>query len=134
MHIDFGFFFASAPRGAFETAPFKMTDDYVQCLGGTRSSLFRRFRRLFVKGFLAARKHREQIFSMVQMMYAGNAALACFGGKDVDAICGELRERMVPGLSTGGVINHCHALIHVANGSFTTRCYDRYQYCCTGVH
>ena len=42
MHIDFGFLLSSAPgKGIkFEQAPFKMTDEYVDCLGGAKSDAF----------------------------------------------------------------------------------------------
>ena len=41
----------------FETAPFKLTSEYVALMGGVRSATFARFRELVIKGFLAARKH-----------------------------------------------------------------------------
>ena len=39
MHIDFGFFLSNAPgKGLqFETAPFKLTWEQVEVLGGARS-------------------------------------------------------------------------------------------------
>jgi len=49
-HIDFGFFLSNAPgKGlAFENpVPFKLLTEYIEVLGGVRSSLFQKFRRLF---------------------------------------------------------------------------------------
>ena len=49
-HIDFGFFFTNAPgKGlAFENpVPFKLLTEYIEVLGGVRSALFQKFRRLF---------------------------------------------------------------------------------------
>jgi len=42
MHIDFGFLLSSAPgKGIqFEKAPFKLTEEYVSCLGGVKSEAF----------------------------------------------------------------------------------------------
>lgn len=36
----------------FESAPFKLTNEYVELLGGTHSPLFRYFRYLLVRGFV----------------------------------------------------------------------------------
>lgn len=39
MHIDFGFYLSNAPgKGVkFESAPFKLTEEQVEVLGGDRS-------------------------------------------------------------------------------------------------
>ena len=47
VHIDFGFMISNAPgKIAFEQAPFKLTDEMVEVIGGERSSGFRQFRKL----------------------------------------------------------------------------------------
>jgi len=48
MHIDFGFFLSNAPgKGVkFERAPFKLTAEHVNVLGGNRSYAFAEFREL----------------------------------------------------------------------------------------
>ena len=57
LHIDFGFMLSNSPRNlGFETAPFKLTEDFVEVLDGRDSDLFRYFKSLLLKGFLAARK------------------------------------------------------------------------------
>ncbi len=57
MHIDFGFMLSNSPRNlGFETAPFKLTEDFIDMLDGRDSDLFRYFEALLLKGFLAARK------------------------------------------------------------------------------
>ena len=45
----------------FEAAPFKLTLDYVEVLGGVESDAFLEFKRLFHEGFEAARKHCDRI-------------------------------------------------------------------------
>ena len=57
MHIDFGFFLSNSPGGNlnFESAPFKLTHEYVELLGGAKSPLFRYFRYLLVRGFVEVR-------------------------------------------------------------------------------
>ena len=45
IHIDFGFILSNSPGNAnFESAPFKLTNEFVQVLGGPDAPLFRRFR------------------------------------------------------------------------------------------
>ena len=46
VHIDFGFLLSNSPGGNinFESAPFKLTSEYVQLMGGARSPTFARFR------------------------------------------------------------------------------------------
>ena len=55
IHIDFGFILGIAPGGKFslETAPFKLTAEMADVLGGEHSILFSEFRMLLVQGFLA---------------------------------------------------------------------------------
>lgn len=133
VHIDFGFLLTNSPGNAnFETAPFKLTSEYIEVLGGVRSSLFRRFRALFIRGFLAVRKHRDELLILVEMMLAGNEHLPCFCARP-HAVVTELKERLRPDLSLRGCVDYCHRLIHSANNNWTTRWYDGYQYCCVGV-
>jgi phosphatidylinositol 4-kinase len=46
MHIDFGFLLSNAPgKGIkFEQAPFKLTNEQVEVLGGTESKKFKEYR------------------------------------------------------------------------------------------
>ena len=55
IHIDFGFILGIAPGGKFslETAPFKLTAEMAEVLGGEHSILFSEFRMLLVQGLLA---------------------------------------------------------------------------------
>jgi phosphatidylinositol kinase/protein kinase (PI-3 family) len=51
IHIDFGFLLTNAPgKGLkFERAPFKLTNDFVDVLGGTKSAGFRKYRELMIE-------------------------------------------------------------------------------------
>lgn len=55
MHIDFGFLLSNSPgKGIkFELAPFKLTEEMVEVLGGIGSKKFREFRELMKFGFMA---------------------------------------------------------------------------------
>ena len=51
IHIDFGFLLSNAPgKGIkFENAPFKLTKEMVDTLGGVNSKYFSKFRKLLWK-------------------------------------------------------------------------------------
>jgi phosphatidylinositol 4-kinase B len=54
-HIDFGFLLSNAPgKGVrMESAPFKLTQEFVDVLGGQNSKKFEDFRKRMAKGFQA---------------------------------------------------------------------------------
>ena len=54
VHIDFGFFLTSSPGGVnFENAPFKLTKEYVDIMGGIDSEMFAYFKVLLTEAFFA---------------------------------------------------------------------------------
>lgn len=72
VHIDFGFFLGNAPGKGIELenkVPFKLMSEHIEILGGVDSDLFKKFRELFYKGFMALRKHSDRILLLVKMMY-----------------------------------------------------------------
>ncbi|PVV00918.1 hypothetical protein BB560_004686 [Smittium megazygosporum] len=80
IHIDFGFMLNNSPGAiGFETAPFKLTSEYVDlltCNMGIESELFTEFKLLLKTGFLALRKHSDYFISLVQMV-AKNSTMPC---------------------------------------------------------
>mmetsp|Transcript_17408 Transcript_17408/g.22768 ORF Transcript_17408/g.22768 Transcript_17408/m.22768 type:complete len:838 (-) Transcript_17408:1408-3921(-) len=133
IHIDFGFILSNSPGNMnFESSPFKLTNEFVQLLGGPDSALFSRFRKLCCQGFLAARKRREEIILLVEMMRAGNEHLPCFkaGGEETVRA---LSERFQPGLSKTGCVDFVNNLIDTSMNHWRTRWYDRYQRCMVGI-
>jgi phosphatidylinositol 4-kinase len=73
MHIDFGFFLSNAPgKGVkFEKAPFKLTAELVEVLGGDRSVAFAEYRELMKQGFLALQENAHKIIIIIEMMFMG---------------------------------------------------------------
>ena len=73
FHIDFGFIFGDSPgfNMNFENAPFKLTKEYVNLMGGLDSITFKRFEDLLVNGFLALAKHQDEIIAVVDLFYMG---------------------------------------------------------------
>jgi phosphatidylinositol kinase/protein kinase (PI-3 family) len=69
IHIDFGFMLSNSPGNmGFEAAPFKLTWEYVDIMGGVESEGFRYYKKLFKEGFEAARKHSDEIITIVELM------------------------------------------------------------------
>ena len=134
MHIDFGFMLSSSPGNAnFESAPFKLTDEFVEIIGGARSAQFRRFRSLCVRAFLVARRQRHQIMLLAEMMANGNDDLPCFSGDTTRAISA-LAARFKPHLPTNKCQDFVHGLIDKSLGNWQTRWYDKYQRWAVGIH
>lgn len=134
IHIDFGFFFLSSPgkNSGFESAPFKLTKDFVELIGGSHSHSFHRFRNLCYRTFLELRKNCFEITLLVQMLMEGNEDLNCFRGRPHDAIKG-MKERFRLDLSDKACQEYVNRLIDESIENWTTTCYDRYQRCFVGV-
>ena len=67
VHIDFGFILSSRIV-QYERAPFKITNDVIQLLGGFGGEGFKRFRERMAEGFLAIHEDNEKIIVLVQMI------------------------------------------------------------------
>jgi phosphatidylinositol 4-kinase len=81
IHIDFGFAMGMAPGHelSLERAPFKLTSDYMEVMGGPDSECFSEFKRLFLAGFEAARSSSKVALGLVEiMMFQSN--YPCFSG------------------------------------------------------
>ena len=77
IHIDFGFCLSVTPGNiGFETAPFKLTQEYIDIMGGVDDPMFYYFKVLLFKGFELMKKFSDEIWSIVEIMR--NAELPCF--------------------------------------------------------
>jgi phosphatidylinositol kinase/protein kinase (PI-3 family) len=134
IHIDFGFFFLSSPgkNAGFESAPFKLTRDFVEVLGGPDSHLFRTFRDLCVRTFISLRRHCMEIILLVEMLKNGNEELDCFNGRPDDAIS-ELRGRFRLDLNDRACTEYVYSLVDNSIENWRTDWYDRYQRYFVGV-
>ena len=69
IHIDFGFILGISPGNVgFETAPFKMTKEYVNLLDGINSNAYSYFILLLTKGFLELRKYYDSFVKIIEIM------------------------------------------------------------------
>jgi hypothetical protein len=135
IHIDFGFLFTNSPGGNidFEKSPFKLNWELADVMGGPDSNAFRLFRRLCGQAYAEACVHRNKIMLMVEFMMMGNESLPCFRG-GADLTLEQLRERFMPRQTRLKRIAHMNALVDRSTNHWTTRFYDRYQRCCTGIY
>ena len=81
IFIDFGFALGMAPGHEFsmERAPFKLTKEYIEVMGGVGSECYKEFERLFVAGFEEARRNYQIALGLVEiMMFKSN--YPCFSG------------------------------------------------------
>ena len=99
IHIDFGFMFSNSPGNLnFESAPFKLTQDYIDIMGGTDSQMFEYFKSLLTKAFFTVRKHLPDIILMIEIMFK-DSLFPCFkGGR---AIFEEIEKRCSPRFNVG---------------------------------
>ena len=134
LHIDFGFLLSIAPGGSFslESAPFKLTEEMVEVLGGLDSPLFGEFLTAFTKGFIALQSNAENIVSALQIL-AHNSSFPCFAGKQASLIIEKLRARFRTELSVGDAVKHCLDLITNSYGHYGTRQYDTFQWMTNGI-
>ncbi|KAG2997400.1 hypothetical protein PC121_g20589 [Phytophthora cactorum] len=133
IHIDFGFFLGRAPGGSFsfETAPFKLTAEMVDVLGGRHSSNFQYFTDLCVQGALAARKHAETIYTLVEVM-SYHSKLPCFVGGAAGPLSG-LKERLFLNMSEKKVAPTIQNMVQRAYDHFGTNKYDQFQTFSNGI-
>ena len=136
IHIDFGFLLSNSPgKGLkFENAPFKLSNDMVDCLGGIKGKYFMEFRKLLKKGFLAVHKHRHKIIILVEMMWCGHGKnLNCFekGQEAID----DLKSRLNPKdeISKKNIVKLVDNLIGQSVDNWRTKWYDIFQYYVQGI-
>ena len=136
VHIDFGFLLSNAPgKGLkFENAPFKLSRDMVDCLGGVKGKYFENFRKLLHKGFIAVNKHRQKISILVEMMWCGHGKnLDCF--EKGQAAIDELKMRLNPkeNMKTADMKKFVDNLISQSVDNWRTKWYDIFQYHVQGI-
>lgn len=134
IHIDFGFLLSNSPGGnmEFEKSPFKLTNEMVQVMGGTKSGAWKLFKKLCVQGYLEACRYANKIMLMVDIAIPGNESMPCFlQGREY--VLENLRERLGVDLSKKERASRMMKLIHTAHGNWTTKAYDQFQKVSLGI-
>jgi len=130
IHIDYGFCMGMCVGHEFtlERAPFKLTEEYVEVMGGVDSDCYKKFVRLFVEGMKEARDKCQIALGLVEiMMFQSN--YPCFSGRRYgggQALKG-FRQRLMLDVPDEKVESKCKALIEEARDHWGTRAYDSFQ-------
>ena len=131
IHIDFGFMLSNSPGYVgFETAPFKLNQEYLEILGGPDGEKTKEFKELMVKGFLALRKHADRIISMIEMMHK-DSKLPCFYSGE--SALSSLRDRFQLSLTEQQATDFVDKLISTSLANVFTKLYDTFQYYSNGI-
>lgn len=130
IFIDFGFAMGMAPGHKFsmERAPFKLTQDYVDVMGGSDSACFAEFKRLFVAGFEAARANSQIALGLVEiMMY--KSKYPCFSGprNGGNKAVINFQNRLMLQTPDEDVSKKALGLIEASMQHYGTWAYDRFQ-------
>ena len=115
-----------------ETAPFKLTEEMVELLGGLDSPLFGEFVTAFTKGFIALQANCENILSAISLLSI-NSTFPCFQNKPIAQILEKLKTRFRSELNVKDAVKHCLDLITNSYGHYGTRQYDTFQYYTNGI-
>eukprot|EP00768_Dysnectes_brevis_P008029 gnl/Dysnectes_brevis/7050_a11468_217.p1 GENE.gnl/Dysnectes_brevis/7050_a11468_217~~gnl/Dysnectes_brevis/7050_a11468_217.p1 ORF type:complete len:1953 (+),score=399.80 gnl/Dysnectes_brevis/7050_a11468_217:192-5861(+) len=124
IHIDFGFMLDIAPGGSFsfERAPFKLTQEMFDLLGGTTEApSFQVFRKLYQQAFLVARLHASEMIYLVQSMQ--HSKLPGYR----PATMQNLTSRFSRGVSSMEAVRLAGDHIHQSLNNVGTSVYDRFQ-------
>lgn len=133
IHIDFGFLLSNSPGSVgFEAAPFKLTAEYVELLGGVEDLAYLNFVNLCKECFLSLRRNSNQIIDIVELMQK-DSSLPCFNNGENTSVL--LRQRLQLHLSEQEAEQYVeNFLIGKSLGSMYTRLYDQFQMITQGIY
>ncbi|TQS36322.1 hypothetical protein Golomagni_03231 [Golovinomyces magnicellulatus] len=134
IHIDFGFMLSNSPGSVgFEAAPFKLTQDYVDVLGGVSSKNFEDYKQLCKQAFQALRHSADKIIDLVKIM-GRESKMPCFTN-GIQQVATSLRQRFQLQMSADEAQQFVETdLIMKSLGSYYTRLYDTFQYRTQGIY
>ena len=133
IHIDFGFILGIAPGGiSFEKAPFKLTKEYVEIMGGKDSLYYQMYKDLMIKGMITCKKYVDNFISIAEIMSKGSK-MPCFDNKNLEDIFVKFRERFYPEKNDEDFIRIVDDMIDWSYDNFRTNQYDNYQKLTNGI-
>ncbi|ETL95689.1 hypothetical protein L917_06555 [Phytophthora nicotianae] len=135
IHIDFGFILGIAPGGMFsvEDAPFKLTKEMVDVMGGLGSHGYKHFRNCLYEGFVVLQKYHSEIAALLQTT-GQHSPFPCFHGAKLARVITSLRTRLCVGLSRRDIRHRVDQLIRKSYNAWGTRQYDSFQLRSNNIH
>lgn len=135
IHIDFGFILGIAPGGMFsvEDAPFKLTAEMVDVMGGMGSDGYRLFQRCLCEGFAALQKYQSEVVALLQTT-GQHSPFPCFDGAKLARIISDLRVRLCVGLNKRQIRLRVDHLVRKSYNAWGTRQYDSFQLRSNNIH
>ncbi|EAS00372.3 phosphatidylinositol 4-kinase (macronuclear) [Tetrahymena thermophila SB210] len=131
IHIDFGFMFSISPGNMnWENAPFKLTKEYVQLMGGQQSDQYSYYKDLLFMGFQAILEKVEDIIFMVQIMQE-DSDLPCFKYFDQQVFRQRFREDLKN--NDVGLRQYVEKLVSDSYDNTRTNLYDYFQLKSNGI-
>ena len=124
LHIDFGFIFEISPGGnmKFEKAPFKLTREMIDLMGGSKEApAFQRFVKLLIQCFFAVRSRHEELESITTLMM--NAGFPCFLSDSIK----KLQARLFIEKTAKETCTEIIKLVDSAYEATSTTLYDSFQ-------
>ena len=136
IHIDFGFMLSNAPgKGIkFEKAPFKITDEMLELIGGINSDNFKEYRKRLFKGYFAIYDNFQKIQKLAEFMFIGQGKyFPCFIEQEYTLT--SLKERLRPkdNMSNKQKMQYIDDLLSKSIDNWTTTYYDKFQYYIQGI-
>jgi phosphatidylinositol 4-kinase len=136
IHIDFGFMLSNSPgKGLnFENAPFKITEEMLELLGGLNSKSFEEYRKRLIQGYFAIYNNYDKILKLNEFMLNGAGKdLPCFEEGEEAII--ELKNRLIPKekMRNTEKMAYIDNLISQSIDNWTTTIYDQFQYYIQGI-
>ncbi|CAD8070365.1 unnamed protein product [Paramecium primaurelia] len=129
IHIDFGFLLQTSPGGVnFESAPFKLTQEYLELMKGRESDYFGYFKSLMTKGFLALKKYVIEIENFFKIMVE-KSDLPCFANLDLKVFT----NRFQLNATDQEIMSLVDRLINQSLSSWRTAQYDNFQKRTNGI-
>ena len=139
IHIDFGFFLCNAPGRllAVESAPFKLTEEYVELLESC--NLYLPSKQLFLEALTAVRRNFNSFSVLIEALGQVQEApsplppMRCLQ-RGVTNLLGDLRDRLMLSAGQEQILRErVDQLFASSRGNSFTRMYDTYQYYANGI-
>jgi phosphatidylinositol 4-kinase len=127
IHIDFGFVLGINPGNInFESVPFKLTQDFIDILGGFNSEIYEYYILLMMKALLELRKHVDNFVSIIEIMKNG-CEMPCFVPGYFEQRINELKLRFTSNDNKNDYHLYARNLVHESANSWRTNKYDYFQ-------